>query len=190
MEEYSLPKLEEAFERIRDEIFPKWDLKNEWPINGEHPDCVGDGLCDREGKQIVVNLNSYNVGQPNYIDEVLIHEISHAIASTGHGKKWQARMERAALKSESLGKKKLAKEIREDYTAYSDPYRCMNITASLVYRGVEDAVLDTRGMKSFEDVINFVAYDCGMTSKQLLARYKRLPNVYEKAVRMWSLKKA
>jgi hypothetical protein len=182
MEEYSLMVLQEAFERIRDVFFPQWDCSHEWTVEVgcRGNSCLGRGYCDTEGKKILINLFLINSSDP---DETLIHEICHAVASTYHGKKWQGRMEKAVLKAESLGNKELAEKIRKDYTAYSDPDKCLNLTANMVYTKVEDVAIETEW--SFEDVINFVADGYCMTSKQLLAKYKRLRTVYEKTMREW-----
>jgi len=96
-----------AVERIRDKFFQRWDRKHERIVADEHPELTGDGRCDNKGKMIIIfSLRN--------IDMMLIHEICHAVASIGHNKKWQSRMEKAALKAESLGQMELAREIRAD----------------------------------------------------------------------------
>jgi hypothetical protein len=67
-------------------------------------------------------------------------------------------MEEAALRAEEIGRKDLADEIRKDYTAYSDPNRSFKPTAEMVYNQVEDAVRDTHGKHSFEDVTSSFHY--------------------------------
>ena len=89
-------------------------------------------------------------------------------------------MEKAALKAESLGEMESAKEIREDYTAFSDPNRCWKPTTNMIYSEVQDAVIE-RPEWSFEEAINFVAHDSGMTSEQFLVKYERSRAIYEDA---------
>jgi len=91
-------------------------------------------------------------------------------------------MEKAALKAKEIGRKDLADEIKEDYKAYSYPDRSFKPTAGIVYNQVQDAVRDTYGKLSFEDVIEFVANGNGMTSEMLLSRYKKLRIVYDEAL--------
>jgi hypothetical protein len=123
---------EEAFEYIRSTYFPQWDTARKWTMRNTHPDCVGFGLCDSKGKMIVVRNSP-----PGGPQVALIHEICHAVASIYHDKKWQRRMEMAALKAESIGDKELAAEIRKEYTAYFDPDRSMKPTAEMVYNQSE-----------------------------------------------------
>ena len=61
----------------------------------------------------------------------------------------------------------------------------MNPTANMVYTKVEDVAIEAE--RPFEDIISFLADGYGMTSKQLLAKYKRLRTVYEIVVREWHL---
>ena len=168
----------ESFESIRREFFPRWDRDKKWSFAEDHPDCRGYGLCDLEGKQIVVTP-----GCPHGQDVTMIHEICHAVASVGHAKKWQNRMEMAAQMAETIGRTELAAEIRSDYTAYSDPDRCMPTSAIFVYTEVEDAVHETHGEVPFEEIVDFVADANGVTSEKLLAKFKRLRKVYDNARR-------
>ena len=163
------------FETVRSIFFPRWDRLHKWLMQDIHPDCAGSaiGRCDETGKAIVVRNGS---------QETLIHEIAHAVTNSDHGKKWQSRMEKAALRAEEIGRKDLADEIRKDYTAYSDPNRSFKPTAEIVYNQVENAILGTHGKLSFEDVIEFVANDSGMTSKLLLSKYNKLRSVYDEAL--------
>jgi hypothetical protein len=169
------PETEQRFDYIRTTFFPRWDRAHKWTVGDKHADCQGYGYCDTEGKQIIVKPDS-----PHGQDVTLIHEITHAVASIYHGKKWRRRMEKAAQKAESLRLRELADGIREECTDYRD--KCIKPTATMVYNQVEDAVRDKHGERSFEKVVEFVADSNGMTSKTLLAKYKRLRKVYHNAV--------
>jgi hypothetical protein len=131
-------------------------------VADNHPECLGYGLCASSRKQIIINP-----GQQS-LDVTMIHEIAHAVAQLGHGLRWQQRMEKAAQKADSIGRGELAAALREDYTAYSDPDRCWIIPAIAVYKQIEDAVFETRGERSFEEIVAFVANSVGLASSQLL----------------------
>jgi hypothetical protein len=97
-----------AVENSRNDVligvfFPKW---HKWPVGNSHPRCLGLGYCDPEGRKIIVSE-----GCPNH-DDTLIHEICYAVASVGHDKKWQRRMEKAAQKAESIESMDLATAIQ------------------------------------------------------------------------------
>jgi hypothetical protein len=52
--EEKVAKDEADFEYIWSTYFPRWDEAHEWTLKTEHPDCVGHGYCDTDGKIIVV----------------------------------------------------------------------------------------------------------------------------------------
>jgi hypothetical protein len=171
------PETIQRFEYIRTTFFPRWDRAHEWTVGDNHPNCGGFGYCDTEGKQIIVKPDS-----PHGRDVTLIHEITHAVTSIYHGKKWQSRLFHAALKAEEIGRNDLADEIRKDYKGYSDSNRSFKPTAAIVYNQVEDAVLSAQGKLSFEEVIESVSNGNGMTSKMLLTKYKKLRVAYDEAL--------
>lgn len=162
-------------DKIRSLFFPRWDKQHNWKVT-QRPAFRGNGCCDNVLKEIVIN-GSFD----SSLDELMIHEISHAATHSYHGKKWQRRMEKAAIKADSIGREELATEIRKDYTAYSDPERCVTMSAGRIYDQVEDAVLDTGGKWSFEEIIEFIADDWGCKSEDLLKRYKRIRSVYNRS---------
>jgi hypothetical protein len=164
------------FDYIRSTYFPRWDRGHTWTLQEDHPECVGFGLCDYVGKAIIIRDDLHVLPAP----VLLIHEIAHAVTYPGHGKKWQIRMEKAALKAESIGHDELAAELRKNYTAYSRP-ECKKITADLIYMHMREAVFDAMGATSFEVVAGMVANDNGMTLAALLSKYKNLRSVYDKA---------
>jgi hypothetical protein len=59
----------------------------------------------------------------------------------------------------------------------------------VVYTNVDDAVWETRGERSFEEVISLVANRDGFAFDAMLSKYKRLRQVYEKARRdyLWEV---
>ena len=157
------------FERIKSTYFPRWDKQHEWTIVESHPECVGDGYCDSDNRQIVIAS-----ADPS-MECILIHEIAHAVTHQYHGKKWQGRMEKAALKAEELGLNDLATQIRGEYAKYLDLALSFRPTAHLVYNSIEDAGI--AGL-SFEGAVASAANAFGMTPHQLQAKYKKARTVY------------
>ncbi|MCJ7444889.1 MAG: SprT-like domain-containing protein [Methanotrichaceae archaeon] len=87
-----------------------------------------EGQCDGKGKRILVRSLD--------VDGVIIHEICHAVTSEWHNKKWLARMEKAALKAESIGEEKLAKGIRERLVSSLGCSPSLNHKTAATYSGV------------------------------------------------------
>jgi hypothetical protein len=80
------------FLAIKRLFFPRWDPTNLWRISQRSRRNV-HGFCDRDRRVIEIAIPH---SDPDERDRLLIHEICHAVADMGHGKKWQARMEQAA----------------------------------------------------------------------------------------------
>jgi hypothetical protein len=102
---------DDLFKWVKANFFPRWDRKGEWSVGASHPWKSGAGRCERENKRIIVRDWSPEIVQT----ERMIHEISHAVTTLNHGKRWQQRMELAALRAESIGREDLAAKIRDDY---------------------------------------------------------------------------
>jgi hypothetical protein len=158
------------FERIKSTYFPRWDKQHEWTIVEFHPECVGDGYCDSDNRQIVIASADLSM------EHILIHEIAHAVTHDYHGKKWQRRMEKAALKAEELGQRELASDIRKDYIAYLDSSNPIIPKAQFIYNSIEDAGI---AGQSFECAVASTANAFGMTPHKLLAKYKKAWTVYD-----------
>lgn len=74
------------------------------------------GRCCREDRTIRI---AYLPGGEQGI-VLLVHEIAHAVAGDGHGRKWQARMEKAAATAGQAGRTELAGLLRKEIAGYED----------------------------------------------------------------------
>lgn len=89
--------LKNLFSEIRTTYFPRWDKEWQLSIKSNLP---SQGKCDNEHKRIIFQSANYS---RRFLEELIIHEICHAIAYPGHGNEWQQRMMQAARKARSIG---------------------------------------------------------------------------------------
>src|SRR5207253_1787653 len=75
------------------------------------------GRCDSKRRVIEIVIQHID---PNERDNLLIHEICHAVANGSHGKAWQDRMEKAAKRADELDRDRLAKRLRQEIVNYQD----------------------------------------------------------------------
>ena len=92
-------ELREKYQYVRTTFFPQWDRKRQWKAQLSGGPFASNGSCESETKTININWET----DPKDLVLVLIHEIAHAVARDYHGKKWQARMEKAAKRAEEIG---------------------------------------------------------------------------------------
>jgi len=130
-----------------------------------------DGLCEHDSKTIYVSRGL----DPEELDLVLVHEIAHAATRSGHGKKWEARMEMAAQRADKIERSDLAEAIRKEIATPT-------ITADDIYHEVRDFVASYPD-QDFEVMLNFVSEKYGCTVDDFLARYPKLRGVFNKARR-------
>jgi len=170
-------RLRQTFNDVRETFFPKWDRKRNWQIvlDLNHPAA---GRCDTEGKRIMVSA----VGKDSDgLDCLLIHEIAHAAACTGHGKRFQARLLKAADCADELGRDELARLIREDVRPYQEENHIYR-GAKDIYAKIGEWVWDTKGEATYESIVGSLATELGCYLEELEKTYKRCRSVYEKAV--------
>ena len=160
-------EIEGAFQRARLQFFPRWRAGACWSVRAYSRPGTDGSYCDSDRRTI------YCVG---HWTPTLIHEICHAVAEAGHGKKWDARMRMAADDATRLGDAALAGHLRDEADFYKDT---PNTTAADVYRSLEDAVTD--GLDS-EDAVRAVARDIGLQPRELVTKYKRASHVVDQAV--------
>jgi hypothetical protein len=172
--------LEEDYERefnyVRKTYFPLWDRKQEWKLQVLDDDDGAEGHCNAESKTIRVQYTA-----KNRLRLLFIHEIAHAAATYGgHGKKWLARMEKAAKKAESIGEIELSGEIRKDVESYRDPEN-VSPSAAIIYQQIEDVVLENSIALPFDAVMDYVRRLYGMSMSDFLKKYKRVQRVFDAA---------
>ena len=111
---------------------------------------------------------------------MLIHEIAHAVGNWGHGKRWQARMEQAAVTAEEMGRTELAGLLRKEIAGYRDP--AIRVTAKLAYQEIADAAAEAPNVTFFQ-VIDCLRRDYGMSRKEFLSRFRRARTVFDREKR-------
>jgi hypothetical protein len=110
--------IRQDFMRIKQQFFPQWDRQNQWRVRTTSKRNV-QAYCDTRRRLIEIVLQ---VVDSDKLDRLLIHEICHAVGSAGHGKQWQARMERAAQKAEALGRHHLAQLLRDEIVTFKETH--------------------------------------------------------------------
>lgn len=160
-------ELQEIYQDIRRTYFPKWDKKCEWKLKLLEDINGSQGFCDTQNKTIYT-LYTNNL--------VIIHEICHAVTEQGHNKRWTTRMELVAEDAEKDGNSELATEIRNQIEAYS---MSPKITAKMVYNEIQDIAYMSSSDISYEDTIEFVRRNYGMSERDFLKKYKKTRQAYE-----------
>ena len=162
-------ELEQEYQNIRKLFFPRWDREGLWKVSSNPPEdgkvSSGLGYCDPDNKIIHVMTDSegYSI--------TLIHEICHAVTTQSHEKKWFQRMMKANVVADQLGNDQLATEIREDVDMFATAPR---LSAAEVESRFCDAVIDAPGL-DFENIVQGVATQNGITSEELLQRWPTAP---------------
>lgn len=173
----SLKDYEREFDYVRQTYFPRWDRKKEWKLQVLEDVDGAEGQCRYESKTIKIR---YTV--ESRLRLLFIHEIAHAAASVGHDKKWQARMEKAAQKAETIGEFELSGEIRKEIEGYEDPEN-LRPTAAIIYQQIEDTVRDSSTGLPFEAVMDHIRRHYGMSRPDFLTKYKRVQRAFDSATK-------
>jgi hypothetical protein len=166
--------LEEEFNSVRQTFFPSWDKKKQWRIVDKAGPYCPHGCIDK--KAHVVEVQCMGPGQSLRV--CLVHEIAHAVSSLGHGKEWQDRVERAALKAETIGETSVAEALREEIRLYTEPFGAVKPTADMVYNRIKNERLCCP-THSFDQVIDSLRNDFGLTREEFLRTFKKSRKVYE-----------
>lgn len=172
--------LHRAFEAVRQRYFPRWDREQQWRVRvGFHSPELGraDGYCDGESKTIWINPTRVTSGDD--LDQLLIHEICHAIAGKGHTqKRFQARLHQVAGTARKLGRDTLAENIESEVLEYEETPQ---VTPKTVYSEVSDVLVDLP-KASFEQVVFHLAQRHAVTQDQLLVWCPKLRAVYDEKI--------
>jgi len=116
--------LNNRFKNIKNIIFPRWDIGNEWEISNNNEKIYQIentlktnfmGFCDKNSKTIYLNLHEYDWK----IDMLIVHEICHAFRyCSTHGKLWTDKMISVAKRCDRIKYFKLADQIRHELENY------------------------------------------------------------------------
>ena len=170
-------RLHDAFAYVRSTFFPLWDKSAEWTVS-EVVDLPVDGKSNERKKTIAVHVVA---DDDDHLHFLLIHEICHAVASTGHGKKWLDRLIKAGDRARLMGREALADLIYGEVERYARSERRPKVIAELIYNTVEDLVFYNPSA-TYEAVIDTVALQFGFYRDELLDKCTRCQEVYEGAV--------
>jgi hypothetical protein len=167
-----LTRLKEEFQVIREQFFPRWDRAGRWRIRQVADLNGAQGQAHAETRTIrITHLPEGDEGTL-----LLIHEIAHAVGNWGHGKKWQARMEQAAVTAEGMDRTELAEVLRKEIAGYKDPV--VRVTAGLVYQEISDAAAEVPDLTFFQ-VVDCLRRDYGLSRKEFLNRFRRARTVFD-----------
>ena len=166
--------LHRRFSAVKRDFFPRWDRENQWRVSARSKRRV-DGHCDVERRVIeIVAL----LDDPDEMDTLIIHEICHAVASEGHGMKWQRRMERAARRAEEIGRLRLAELVRKEVADYRGAARPLEAA----YSDVQNMIIDNPDL-TFAQVERLIADEYGLLIPEVRRKLGRLKKVFLEAKR-------
>ena len=116
--------LEYRFDYLKNNLFPYWDLNQEWKVTNNHKiikeieNKLGSkfiGYCDRESKTIYLNLHEDDWK----IDMLIVHEICHTFRNCStHGKLWNNKMINVSDRCDKLNNYRLGDQIRHELENY------------------------------------------------------------------------
>ncbi len=161
----------QEYERIRRTYFPR--LRG-WRLRVQYLDHAG-GKADQVHRRIIINPSFYPHPQGRLV--LLVHELCHAAASSGHGVKWMRRLLKTAGRARALGEIALAEGIEKEVKAYDSAPK---VTPQSVYQSIKDAVMDCP-TASFKAVLDFVRRDNGCSRKGFMKLFRRARAVFEEA---------
>jgi hypothetical protein len=168
--------LQRAFAEVRALLYPRWDRAYRWRIatrrnrHGRDED-YGSG----ETRWIVISPDIAACGgEPLRLQ--IASEIAHAITGPAGGKRFRARMRKAAMVAHAHGKTELAALLEQEADAggavprFDDDVRLI----------VEDILMEIPG-SSREGVVRMLSGALGLKPDELDRRYRRLRRIQEAA---------
>lgn len=180
-------ELQERFNFVKDEFFPRWKDRNNWIIKIDK-DLPCFGRCSTASKTIAFLDPPSN---ENEILAMIIHEICHAPKGCGgsHGKTWQNRMLNKSKRAKKKGMEALAARLVEEVRRYKEAIEMGAGTMDEIYSRIEEIVMDCPEI-SFDDCLEGVALEYGATKEELWLRSngkipKRAKEAFDRAKRLW-----
>lgn len=164
-----------AYESLLDMVFPRWKAGPQWIVKvGQRARYSCEhGFCEADEKVIWVSERAADKDQELRL--VLVHEIVHAIAGPGHGKKFCRRLGDAAQMAKKKGDHQLAHDLQAEQESYENTPA---VRAADVYGRICDAAIEAPS-SSFEAVECGVAQDYGLTVEELRRKYRRCRGEWE-----------
>lgn len=167
-----MTRLQQHWKAVLATFFPKWKAGAGWRCTNRGNRGQAHGHCDVEKRLIEILLVSED---DDALDMLLIHEISHAVASLGHGKTWQRRLALAAAKARKLGRTRLAELLDEEI----DNYRNRGEGLPEIYAEVRNALLYNPDL-TLTQIKRWLAQTYGLHVGEVSKVFRGLRTVYEK----------
>lgn len=177
-----MKKLEATFREVCRVYFPRWRDSGNWRIveGMDAPECGAQGKCDEANKIIYINCPpSFTIGDTvQDWEQVIIHEVCHALTSGSHGPPWLRRIGKAASDAERKGFSDLAERLDQE----AEDYRKEPVVGrSYIYAEVEEKALEADQEPTFEEMVLYLCREFGLNRKEL-ANYKWLEKVFNTAI--------
>jgi len=176
--------LEMTFERVRRDYFPRWRSGAAWTVQEDN--CSSwtgrDGCCDPQRRTITISALVVGEGEDDLVS-TLIHEITHAVTYVNHGKRFCARLRKAAERAGELGEHGVMELLIDEARSISSGEMWDLPVAADIYDIVTDLVERKEGRLTLERLLQGLAAYTALTPDELLSRYRRLPQVYRDACR-------
>jgi hypothetical protein len=166
--------IRKRFLDIKRQFFPRWDRGDYWRITTKSSRRV-HGRCDEKRRVIEIVKQTPDADDR---DCLLIHEICHAVADRGHGKVWQRRVEKAAIRADGLGRDVLAKKLRQEIVDYQNAPKLHDH----VYQTVQDWLTENPNL-TLRQVKLALADEFGLLVREVDAIFKRIESVFQEAKR-------
>ena len=162
-----------AYQQIRKIYFPRWDRSRSWSLRiCEKLPCFG--CCNRSAKVIAIRPIPAGDG----LRLLLIHEICHCCAGSGHGPRWQGRMLMAAATAGRAGMGGLANMIAEEVSVTGT--RCAAVPAGEVYGAIRTCAADFPA-SDFDEIKGRVCRRFGLCIEEFEKAYRKARQAFEKA---------
>ena len=170
------------FAIVRSVFFPRWDRSKVWRVEARNRAeyTREHGYCDLENKTILVDPVIAG-GDRARLRALLIHEVCHAVASPAHGKRFMARLTKAADRARAVGMDDLSGRLEHEIRLLKENL-AIRFYPSAIYNQVEDVVRDCGGDIAYDDLARHIAGQYGLTIEELERRCRRLREVYREAV--------
>ena len=159
------------FQYIRNTFFPTWDHKGQWRLELVDYLNGSTAFCRPEPKTIEV-LKSVDLDK---LPLILIHEITHAVTSCGHGKPWLSRRIKRLRGRRSWNERFGATDSIQPRLVWRGRHYRQAIYAQIV-----DAVINQPDA-DFMTLISVVGRDYGASGEELLESCKEARKVYDQA---------
>jgi hypothetical protein len=165
-------RLQRHWKDVLATFFPQWKAGAGWRCTNRGSRGQAHGHCDVAKRLIEILFVSED---DDALDMLLIHEISHAVASLGHGKTWQRRLALAAATARKLGRTRLAELLDEEI----DNYQNRGEGLPEIYAEVRAALLYNPDL-TLTQIKRWVGHTYGLRFGEVSKVFRGLRTVYEK----------